>query len=277
MIDHEAGMLLAAGAALDDLEPDEWAAWDAHRDGCVECARTEGDLATIVMDLALTVPERRPPPELLAGIRLAIDETPAPLFRPTPVAAHAPSAPNPGVSIPGNVVPFRAARTRSRTLGALVGIAAALAFAVVGLGARTASLQDELARSGAQVASLRSALGGQGAAVSAALDPGRVAVALHAEALAPAAEATVVYVPGTDGSWIVARNLPPTPAGHGYQLWYADKAGVHPLQTVAYDGSGMFVEPLGVALGSGDAVMITLEDAAGATSEPGPQVVFGEL
>ena len=29
----------------------------------------------------------------------------------------------------------------------------------------------------------------------------------------------------------MAANLPPTPAGHVYQLWYADTAGVHPLGT----------------------------------------------
>ncbi len=113
--------------------------------------------------------------------------------------------------------------------------------------------------------------------MTAALNQRHVTVALHAEPLAPSAEAAVVYVPGAGSSWIVARNLPATPAGHGYQLWYADDSGVHPLQTVSFDGTLTFVAPLGVDLADSSAVMITLEDAGGAQGEPGPQVVFGEL
>ena len=114
--------------------------------------------------------------------------------------------------------------------------------------------------------------GGPPAAVAA-----HVTVALHGDAIAPDAEAAVVFVPGDDASYVVARNLPATPAGHGYQLWYADEAGVHPLQTVAYDGSGTFLAPIGVDLADSSAVMITLEAEGGAQGEPGPQVVFGEL
>jgi hypothetical protein len=109
------------------------------------------------------------------------------------------------------------------------------------------------------------------------MNPAHVAVSLTAEAVAPAATAMVVFVPGTATSYVVAEDLPPTPSGHGYQLWYADAAGVHPLQTVAWDGAGAFVVPLDVDLSSSSAVMITLEEAGGAIAEPGPQVVFGEL
>ena len=110
-----------------------------------------------------------------------------------------------------------------------------------------------------------------------AMNPTHVTVALHGEAIAPAAEAAVMFVPGNDTSYVVARNLPATPSGHGYQLWYADAAGVHPLQTVSFDGNGTFVAPVGVDLADSSAVMITLEESGGAQGEPGPQVVFGEL
>jgi hypothetical protein len=65
--------------------------------------------------------------------------------------------------------------------------------------------------------------------------------------------------------------------GSGYQLWYADAAGVHGLQTVAFDGNGPFMAPIDADLASATAVMITLEKTGGATGDPGPQVVFGEL
>ena len=113
--------------------------------------------------------------------------------------------------------------------------------------------------------------------MAAAMNPEHVTVALESEPLAAGASAVVVFVPGTDSSYVVAQNLPATPSGHGYQLWYADEAGVHPLQTVPYDGNGAFVAPLDVDLASSTAVMITLEESGGAQGEPGEQVVFGEL
>jgi hypothetical protein len=113
--------------------------------------------------------------------------------------------------------------------------------------------------------------------MAAAVDPAHVTVALESEPLAAGASAVVVFVPGTDSSWLVARDLPATPSGHGYQLWYADEAGVHPLQTVPYDGTGTFVAPLEVDLATSTAVMLTLEESGGAQGEPGPQVVFGEI
>ena len=76
MIDHETAMLLAAGAALDDLAPDEQAAYDAHRAGCHACARVAAELEEVVADLALLTAGRTPPPRLLADIRRAIAGAP---------------------------------------------------------------------------------------------------------------------------------------------------------------------------------------------------------
>ena len=283
MIAHDDALLLAAGAALDDLAPDELAAYEAHRAGCRACAVAEDEIGLVLADLALVVPERLPPPDLLAGIRLAIDaeEHPAPdapsnitrLMRGPrlvePAARPVESTPRPIESVPD--------RRRPRWVVATVGLAAALAIVAVGLGARSSTLQSDLQQSEATVQQLRDQLDGRGAILAAALDPGHVTVALHAEVAAPDAQATVVYVPGTKDAWLVARNLPKTAAGMGYQLWYADDAGVHGLQTVTFDGGEAFVAPIGVDLARSDAVMVTLEPEGGATGEPGPQVVFGEL
>ena len=145
---------------------------------------------------------------------------------------------------------------------------------------RTVGLQQELDQSVAQVSALRAEIQGvEGAVMAAAMNPQHVTVALESEPLAAGASAVVVFVPGTDSSLMSSpRTSPATPSGHGYQLWYADAAGVHPLQTVPYDGNGAFVAPLDVDLASGTAVMITLEESGGAQmGEPGEQVVFGEL
>jgi len=275
MIEPSAERLLAAGAALEDLEPAEAEAWGAHRAGCAECRTLEGDLATVLVDLALAVPERIPPPDLLDAVRRAIRVGAA-----DPVTLSGIAADEPASLDDARVRHETRSDARSRARGpqlAILGLAAALAITAVGLGARSIALQGDLDRVGAQVASLQARLSGSDTVIAAAMDPGHVAVALHAEPLAPAAAATVMFVPGTSRAYVVAEGLPATPSGHGYQLWYADAAGVHPLQTVPFDGNGAFVAPLGVDLSAAGAVMITLEDAGGATGDPGPQVVFGQL
>jgi anti-sigma factor RsiW len=265
---HEAERLLAAGAVLDDLDPDERAEYEAHRGTCTECRGMELELDHVMADLALVAEERVPPPDLLAGIRLALAaEVDAPR-----TAATAPVLLPPADS---NVIPLR--RASRGPMFAALAIAAGLGVVALGLGARTVTLQEDLNSTSAQVASLESSLAGQGGAMTVALNPAHVTVALHGDAIAPDAEAAVVFIPGDDASYVVARNLPATPSGHGYQLWYADAAGVHPLQTVSFDGSGTFVAPIGVDLADSTAVMLTLEESGGATDEPGPQVVFGEL
>jgi hypothetical protein len=283
MIDPTAERLLAAGAALGDLDPAEDAAWAAHRAGCADCRILEDDLAMTLADLSLAVPQRIPPPDLLDAVRRSIGLAGAGAIA-TPAGLTLVTG---GTAIPG-VVPIsldeaeardrRSNRWRPRGLQiAVLGLAAGFALAVVGLGARSVALQREIDRAGAQVAGLQERLAGQDAVLAAALDPGHVAVTLLPEALAPASASMVMYVPGTSRAFVVADGLPATPSGQAYELWYADAAGVHPLQTMSFDGVGTFVAPLDVDLSAAAAVMVTLEAAGGATGDPGPQVVFGEL
>lgn len=283
---------LAAGAAIGDLEPAEAGAWAAHRDGCTDCRDLEGDLALVLVDLALTVPERIPPPDLLAAVRRAIVEDARRGAAPSAEAVNATGAPTIPTPFPSRIERVaRAGRSdRARwapppTLAAaglrgarvFMGLAAALALAAAGLGWRAVALQGELDISAARALTLESALAAGSGAMTVATDPAHVMVTLHAEPLAPAATATVVFVPGSERAYLVAEHLPATTSDRAYQLWYADAAGVHPLQVVAFDGSGALVVPMAVDLGAAAAVMITLENAAGATGAPGPQVVFGDL
>jgi hypothetical protein len=265
---HDAAMeLTTAGAVLGDLGPEERLSYAAHRRWCLDCRRLERDLDEVLADVALAARPREVPSGLLASVLGEIRGESAaatgPMAAPADAAARVSST---AVAGAGRL-PF---------LGALA-LAAGLAIAVVGLGARDVARQQQLAAADATVASLESELAGRDGAMTVAMDPGRVAVALHPEAVAPGARAAVVYLPGTRAAWIVARDLPATPAGSAYQLWFADGAGVHPLEMVPFDGHGPFIAPIDVDLGGAAAVMITLERSTGAQGEPGPQVVFGEL
>lgn len=281
MMHSDAARRLAAGAALEDLAPDEWREFHAHRRTCAECARLEIELDHVLADLALVVPDRVPPPDLFEGIRRAIAAEPAE-GPSADIPQAAPQAPattrerdDAGTPLPPTLVPFR--RPDRRPILAAVGLAAALAAVSVGLGARSVALSDELGSARAQLGRLQEAVGHQGAAMAVAVNPSHRTAQLHAERTVPGATAFVLYVPGSDDAWLVAHGLPATPAGHAYQLWFADTAGVHGLGAFTYDGQGAFVAPFSVDLADSSAAMVTLEPLGGATGDPGPQVVFGEL
>jgi hypothetical protein len=263
---HDASRLLTAGAALGDLDADEQLAEAAHAAACPDCRALHAELLGVLADLALLAPARVPPAALLSRVRAAVHDEAA-----RAAADEPPAAPPPGV------VSLQAARARRRPLVAALAMAAAFAIAAVGLGGATIRLGTQLDRTQAEAAALQSQLSGQEALIAALANPAHRTAPLAGKSAAPGASAVVVYVPGTTQSWIVADNMPATPAGSTYQLWYADAAGAHPLETATWDGKGVMVAPVGVDLAASAAVMVTLEPSGGSTGTPGPEVVFGQL
>ena len=262
-MDHGTLRQLAAGAAIDDLDAEERRALEAHLGRCVGCSDLARDLADVVGELAFATPELAPPPDLHAAVMAALPGRGAP--RPAVVASSPPWS---GRAIAPRSTQFPV-RSWPRTLAGLAA-AAVVIVAVIGLGARTVQLNDDVASSRTRIA--------EGAAAMAVIvDPAHRTASLSAEPAAPAATAVVVYRPGTHDAFIMADHLPATPDGMVYQLWSADSGGVHPLGTFSYDGEGPFLASFGVDLGTSAAAMLTLEPAGGATGEPGPQVVFGKL
>ncbi len=265
MIRHDADIdLLVAGALLDDLDPGELARFEAHQPGCPRCAELGGDLSATLGDLALVAAPRRPPASLGASLVASIRADRRPTPRPGSSAA-------PGWS--ARIAALRSRRPAGLGWAAAVG----LILVAVGVGWWGVTTRQDLDRAAAETAGLREMLAGREALMSVALAPDRTIATLSAEPFAPAADAVVVYRPGRTDGFVVARGVPVTPPGHVYQLWVADAAGVHPLQTLTYDGQGPLIAPVGRDLAGAAAVMITLEPAGGATGDPGPQVVFGSL
>ena len=276
-MDHSALRQLAAGAALDDLDPDERRELDRHLASCEPCRRLSDDLGDVLGDLALVAPVMHPPRDLRSGVLAALREpmSVAPSLSAVPSGAGRDAAPaDPGTAPIG----LRTTTPPVRLAGwAGLGLAAVVAFVAVGLGARTWQLSTEIAETRTALADVQAQLQTRTAAVALAADPAHVTVALHAEPVAPTANAVVMYRPGTTDSYLMVDALPATPDGKVYQLWFADTAGVHALGTFHHDGEGPFVAPFGVDLASSAAAMVTLEPEGGATGEPGPQVVFGEF
>lgn len=269
-MDHGPIRLLAAGAALDDLDAEERADYDRHLGTCPACQALAADLDDVVADLALVAPTLVPPLSLRDGVLAALHgsaatETPAPpaVLRALPfpsAAADTQSAGRPRVALWGSL-----------------GLAAVLGIVAVGLGAQTSRLTEQVAAANTAAAEAQVKLAAREAAIALIADPSHRTASLRAEPVAPVATAVVVYRPGSTDAYLMAMNLPATPDGQVYQLWVADDAGVRALGTFHFDGQGAFIAPFGVDLGTSAAAMVTLEPEGGAQGEPGPQVVFGEI
>ena len=277
-MDHAALRQLTAGAVLDDLDPAEREALDRHLASCPECRLLTRQLDDVLGDLALLAPEIAPPPALLGQVLTAMRE-PTRIHLAASGAAALSSGRSGRIAAPPSFGAEPASVVRSPRLAVLgsVALAAALGVVAVGLGARTVQLTDDLAEARAAVVAAESRVAARDAVMAVVADPGHVTALLHAEPLAPTADPVVVFRPGTEDAYLMATDLPPTPPGQVYQLWYADAAGVHALGTFHHDGSGAFVAPFEVDLAASTAAMVTLEPEGGAQGDPGPQVIFGEL
>lgn len=265
-MDHRDLQQLAAGDALGDIGLLERVTLAAHRRTCSSCRELRDDLEQVTGDLGLLAPARRPPMALQGSVMAAINASAA-----SGRVAGSTDAASRHDAAGGEV------RRWQLLGGAAATTAAVLAIVAVGLGVTTARLERDLEQSVAALEGANARLTAQSAAVTIALDPGHVTVTLEAEPMAAGATAYVVYRPGSTAGYLMAMGLPPTPSGHVYQLWYADAAGVHALGTFSYDGEGALVASFGVSLDAATAAMVTLEPAGGATGQPGPEVVFGEL
>ncbi|MFP5342312.1 MAG: anti-sigma factor domain-containing protein [Candidatus Limnocylindria bacterium] len=279
-MDHRVFRQLAAGAALDDLDATERVRFEAHRLTCDDCAHLAADLDAVLEDLALTAPPLHPPASLQRDVLSAIRRSATPIEATGPglTLAGGPRTVGPPVARPvDGPVPWALRRPGRAMLGASVGMAAVLAIATVGLGLRAIELERQVVTARGALAEAQAQVQARSAALVLLTEPGHVTAALHAEPLAPSAEAMLVYRPGSADAYLMATDLPATPPGLVYQLWNADDEGVHALGTFRHDGIGTFVAPFGVDLAASSAVMVTLEPEGGAVGEPGPQVVFGEL
>lgn len=271
-MDHGPLRLLAAGAALEDLDGAERADYDRHLSGCASCQALAADLDDVVADLALVAPTLVPPLSLRDDVLAALT---GPAEAGQAGDRHAPSLralPSPTPVSVGVV-----ARPARVALWGSLGLAAVLGIVAVGLGAQTVRLTDQVAAANAAAAEAQIKVAAREAAIALIADPSHETASLHAEPVAPVATAIVVYRPGSTDAYLMAMDLPATPAGQVYQLWVADDTGVHALGTFHFDGQGSFVAPFGVDLGDSAAAMVTLEPEGGAQGEPGPQVVFGEI
>ena len=251
---HQELIESAASYALDALDADERANFEAHLAGCPECRTEVAAYREVAGALAHTAPATAIPRSDALRERILRD---ARQVRPITVGARVASA----VAAPAAIsTPPRArARYGARTLAAASMAAAVLiAFAYRGERERSRAL-------GAELADLRTTLAREDSTLAALVGP-----EVHVVSLVAAAgqkPPVRVFWNHTQHTFIVtAQQMPPAPAGKTYQLWAIQK-GKPPMSMGTFEASptGRTITPMAVASEIIDAGLI---DECALTVEP---------
>ena len=229
---------LTPGYALDALDADERAAYEAHLAGCEQC---QSELEAFWQTTeALAVAASGPAPSDGLRERILAD-----------VRAE-----------PQVVVPFA---PRRRRLAPVLGVAAAVAAVVaVAVGLWGIHVSRQLDDS-------RSALARERANAAVLGDPGSRSVALETGA-------GKLVVDPQGRSVLVLDGVDPAPAGHTYELWImpggdagrAQRAGLFP------GGDGTEILGLDGTVANGDVVGVTVEPAGGSESPTTSPIVASQ-
>ena len=273
MTDREELHLLSGAYALNALESDEKARFEAYLLTSEETRTEVASLSDTAVRLGLSTAPVLPPTDLrarlMAQIAVTPQRSPEPVERPTLTAvpaalpevrarqttpqlitqrdASAEAVREASLGVPSRAATKAAARWYTRPASILVAVAAAVALFVGGniLGLSTGNQSQQ-----------------QAAAISAI-----VSASDYQQAKANVSgggTATFVWSVGLKQSAVVIDKLPKLADGKTYQLWYIDKgsnttsAGIFPAAS-----SGTTVRVLAGAMSAGDTIGITVEPSGG--------------
>jgi anti-sigma-K factor RskA len=243
---------LAGAYVLDALEPGEQRVYEAHLRTCEACKREVAELAQVVGVLPLAVELVEPPASLRDRIIAAVqDEGDA---RPVLTA------------IPGGVS-VRRERRRVAPWEVIVGLAAALVLAAVGLW--NVQLQHKIDQQRADITYQQ--------AVSNALAGGASVSQLPGTAAAPGARAAMVQPKNGREAYLIVKNLPATPSHKVYQLWFVRGTPKSAI-TFQYGGGGAQIYHLPMTSKGYPIAAVTVEPGPNGSPAPtGPKVIVGKL
>jgi hypothetical protein len=246
---------LAAGAALDAVEPHELERVEAHAATCAECAAQLQNFREVAALLGSAVPQLDPPPALRARV---LD-----------VARLTRQDPLPRV---GRLRPEWPRRLRLSA--AWLVAAASLCVSLISLG-WVASMQSQIAalQSDAQVASERAARYDHIAEV---LASDRLAIRPLAPMVQNVPSRGMVYMDPSSGTgMLMCHNMPPIEQGHAYQVWFirGNERVSGGLLWPDHYGNGYTLIQVPTDLMSFDSVGITDEPGTGSQWPTTPRVI----
>ena len=250
---------LSGAYAVDAVDDDERAAFEAHLAQCAECQAEVASLREAAAGLA-PLNETAPPASLrsavLSGITAVrplppVAETPTAADAPLSGAAGTPAEPGAGSESQAEVIPL-AKRARRRTAWLVVAAAAVvLALGGVVWNATRPESQPRLTATEQVI---------------------QAPDAQRFEKTIDGARATVVRSPSLHRAVIITDNMPPAPAGKDYQLWLqVPGKGMVSAGLMPHDSKAVQTVPLEGDASQATGVGITVEPAGGSpapTSDP---------
>ncbi|MET9695337.1 anti-sigma factor [Streptomyces sp. NPDC006529] len=231
---------LTGAYALDALAPDEHEAFARHLDHCPSCGQEVREFAATAARLA-SAAAASPPPELKALVLERIDT----------VRQLPPRLPAPGR--------YAVLATRIRRRGGVfvvaASLAAAAAFGAVALDQHGRAQLAERVRQSAQRDADRAGARSEALAAVLAAPDARTATGRTASGN----RVTVVTSAARDRAVVLAGQLPPTPSGTTYQLWFSEHGS---MRSAGLLGGGHALL-LDGAVGDATAIGLTVEPAGG--------------
>ncbi|MER5731056.1 anti-sigma factor [Streptomyces sp. NPDC002138] len=239
---------LTGAYALDALGPDEHHAFTRHLDHCASCAQEVREFAATAARLA-SAAAVVPPPDLKALVLERIDTV-----RQLP----------PRVPAPGRYAVLTAlVRRRGGVFVIAASLAAAASFGAIALGQHERAQLAERVRQSAQREADRAGERSEALAAVLAAPDARTA----SGRTAAGARVTVVTSAARDQAVVLAGQLPPTPAGTTYQLWFSEHGSMRPAGLLG-GGHALLLDG---AVRDATAIGLTVEPAGGSarpTSAP---------
>lgn len=255
--DHLEGELVGA-YVLDALEPAERTAFEAHLALCPDCQAEVAELLPVVDVLPLAVDQVQPPPEIKTRLLDAIASEGAPS-----VERQRPQL----TALPGGAAVERR-QPLFRRSEALVGLAAAVVIA--GLGVWNVKLQSQIDSQKQSVAYEQG--------ITQALLTGASVSQLAPTRSGSGAQAALVQPKNGASPYLLMGNMPATPSGKVYELWYIRGTTPYPISTFSYAGSGTAVVPVSTPATSYGVAAITLEKGPHGAKKPTTKpLVAGKL
>jgi anti-sigma-K factor RskA len=257
---------LAAGFAVDALEPSERDQFRSILGSCAICAQLAAEYSSI----AALFPDSLEPMEASPNLRQRVLDAATRSEPPSATAADrapAPSSVGPGGPRPLPRSDIPAAGRERRFTWALP--LAALITVVLGLGYWNYRLQQTVAEQAALIQTQHEVL--------AAVAAGGRQWALAGTPTAPTASGVLVEDPAGARPILLVHGLPQLSPRQAYQAWVITGGVPAGAGLLGSDGRGGQLARLDRPLGSADTVAVTVEPATGSPSPTGPIVVAGNL
>lgn len=267
MMVHEDYKEMLAAQALSALDPADASALAGHLQGCSACRLELGEWDATAVTLSFEATSLEPSPELRDRILAAIRIDSVTPIRSSERASATPSQTASVIPMPQKGIWSVAQRSMA--------IAAAVVFVALGaalfvLWRQNTEVKQELARLSAQVHEAQQQVARQHEAMEIVATPGTRMAELAGTSEMPGAHAMIAY-DKNGRAFLMAKGLPPAPAGKAYQLWFI--AGGKPMPGKVFvtdeSGSGTLNDQIPVQALNAAVFAITMEPAGGVGAPTG--------